>query len=174
MESRIYIADLNAYNSGFLKGDWIELPTEKEEIEEIIKRHTNNGQTDFAIHDYELDFEISEYDDPFKINELVEMLEELDLNKYLIKHLEFAYGIDIKKIDVYDLKQKLDDVYKIDASNDKEFAQNYFYECYGNQIEELPWELSYSIDWDTVFSKLEMTMSITENEEDSIYYYSNN
>lgn len=174
MENRIYIADLNAYNSGFLKGDWIELPTDKEEIEEVIRKHTNNFNTDYAIHDYELPFKIGEYDDPFKINELIELIEELNLNKYLIKHLEFAYGIDIKNIDIYDLKQKLDSVYSIEGSNDKEFAQNYFYECYGKQIEDLPWEISYSIDWDLVFSKLEMTMSITENEEENIYYYSNN
>ena len=29
---QIYIADLEAYNSGYLKGEWIELPTENEEL----------------------------------------------------------------------------------------------------------------------------------------------
>ena len=27
---QIYIADLESYNSGYLKGEWIELPTENE------------------------------------------------------------------------------------------------------------------------------------------------
>ena len=47
-------------------------------------------------------------------------------------------------------------------------------EYYYDQIESLPWELSYSIDYDIVYNKLEMTMSITKDEEKNIYYYSNN
>lgn len=64
---QIYIADLEAYNSGFLKGEWIELPTENEEIEKVILRQSKNGQSDFSIHDYELLFEIWEYIDPIKV-----------------------------------------------------------------------------------------------------------
>jgi hypothetical protein len=32
---QIYIADLDAYNSGYLKGEWIELPTDNENIKEF-------------------------------------------------------------------------------------------------------------------------------------------
>lgn len=46
---QIYIADLEAYNSGSLKGEWIELPTENEKIKEAILRQSKNGQSDFAI-----------------------------------------------------------------------------------------------------------------------------
>ena len=46
---QIYIADLDAYNSGYLKGEWIELPTENKEIEAAILRQSKNGQSDFAI-----------------------------------------------------------------------------------------------------------------------------
>ena len=48
------------------------------------------------------------------------------------------------------------------------------YEFYEELIEDMPWELSYSIDYDTVFNKLQMTMSITKNPDDEIFYYSNN
>ena len=75
---------------------------------------------------------------------------------------------------MYTLQSYLDDVYTIEASNNNEFAENYMYEFYGELIEEMPWELSYSIDYDTVFNKLQMTMSITKNPEKEIYYYSNN
>ena len=34
-----------------------------------------------------------------------------------------------------------------------EFAQNYMYEYYENCIVEMPWELSYSIDYNCVFNK---------------------
>ena len=171
---QIYIADLEAYNSGYLKGEWIQLPTENEELEKVILRQSKNGQSDFAIHDYELPFEIGEYTDPIKVNELCETIEVLDLNKYLIEHLENSYGIEFKKTDMYTLQSYLDDVYTIEASNNNEFAQNYMYEFYEEQLESMPWELSYSIDYDTVFNKLQMTMSITKNPENQIYYYSNN
>ena len=59
---QIYIADLQAYNSGYLKGEWIKLPTEEDDIQDAILRQSQNVQSDFAIHDWELPFEISEYD----------------------------------------------------------------------------------------------------------------
>ena len=33
---QIYIVDLEAYNSGYLKGEWTTLPTENEEIQAAI------------------------------------------------------------------------------------------------------------------------------------------
>ncbi|MGL5331111.1 MAG: hypothetical protein ACRDD7_17745 [Peptostreptococcaceae bacterium] len=72
------------------------------------------------------------------------------------------------------IKKYLEDVYTIEGSNNNEFAQNYMYEFYEELIESMPWELSYSIDYDTVFNKLQMTMSITKDPEKERYYYSNN
>jgi len=171
---QIYIADLSAYNAGYLKGEWIQLPTEEDEITDALLRQSQNGKSDYAIHDWELPFKISEYTDPIKINELCQTIKELDLNEYIIKHLEYTYGIDFKNTDVYTLSNYIDDIYTIEASNDRQFAENYINEYYYDQIESLPWELSYSIDYDIVYNKLEMTMSITKNEEKNIYYYSNN
>ena len=127
-----------------------------------------------AFHDYTLPFEIGEYTDPLKVNEICEAIEELDLNRYLIEHLEYSYGIDFKNTDVHTIKNYLDNVYTLEASNNNEFAQSYMYEFYEELLENMPWELSYSIDYNTVFSKLEMTMSITKNQDEDIYYYSNN
>lgn len=171
---QIYIADLSAYNAGYLKGEWILLPTEEDEINDVILRQSQNGKSDYAIHDWELPFKISEYTNPIKINELCQAIKNLDLNEYMIKHLEYTYGIDFKSTDVYTLSNYIDDIYTIEASNDRQFAENYINEYYYDQIESLPWELSYSIDYDTVYKKLEMTMSITKDEEKNIYYYSNN
>ena len=171
---QIYIADLSAYNAGYLKGEWIQLPTEEDEISDALLRQSQNGKSDYAIHDWELPFKISEYTDPIKINELCQTVKELDLNEYIIKHLEYTYGIDLKNTDVYTLSNYIEDIYTIEANNDIEFAENYMNEYYYDQIESLPWELSYSIDYDIVYNKLEMTMSITKDEEKNIYYYSNN
>ncbi len=234
---QIYIADLSAYNEGYLKGEWIQLPTDEDEINDVLLRQSQNGKSDYAIHDWELPFKISEYTDPLKINEICTIikelnineslinhieyaygidiknndallrqsqngksdyaihdwelpfkiseytdplkineictiLKELDINESLINHIEYAYGIDIKNIDFQTLSNYIDDIYTIEASNDIEFAQNYMYEYYYNQIESLPWELSYSIDYETVYNKLQMTMSITQDQEKNIYYYS--
>ena len=171
---QIYIADLSAYNAGYLKGEWIQLPTEEDEINDALLRQSQNGKSDYAIHDWELPFKISEYTDPIKINELCQTIKELDLNEYIIKHLEYTYGIDFKNTDVYTLSNYIEDIYTIEANSDIEFARNYMNEYYYDQIESLPWEISYSIDYDIVYNKLEMTMSITKDEEKNIYYYSNN
>lgn len=171
---QIYIADLNAYNSGNLKGEWIELPTKNKKIQEVILRQSKNGQSDFAIHDYELPFEIGEYTDPIKVNKLCETIESLELNKYLIEHLEYSQGIDFKNTDIKKLKDYLDNTYTIEAATNYEFAQNYLYEFYEELLHNMPWELFYSIDYDTVFDKLQMTMSITKNPNENIFYYSNN
>ena len=169
---QIYIADLDAYNNGCLKGEWIELPTENKKIQEVILRQSKNGQSDFAIHDYELPFEIGEYTDPIKVNKLCKAIEDLDLNKYLIEHLEYSYGIDIKNTDIHTLKNYLDEVYTLDASDNYEFTKNYLYEFYEELMHNMPWEIFYSIDYNTVFDKLQMTMNITKNPDDSVYYYS--
>ena len=169
---QIYIADLQAYNSGYLKGEWIKLPTEEDDIQDAILRQSQNVQSDFAIHDWELPFEISEYTNPLKINEICTIIKDLDINESLINHIEYAYGIDIKNTDYKTLSNYIDDIYTIEASNDIEFAQNYMYEYYYDQIESLPWEISYSIDYESVYNKLEMTMSITQDQEKNIYYYS--
>ena len=43
MEFRVYIVDLEAYNNGEFKGEWVNLPMDEEELHEVIMRHTNNG-----------------------------------------------------------------------------------------------------------------------------------
>jgi len=188
---QIYIADLEAYNSGYLKGEWIELPTDNENINDAILRQSKNGQSDFAIW-ATCWRSISRLYSTFwnwrvhrpnkskvirrrsRSNEICEAIEELDLNRHLIEHLEYSYGIDFKNTDVHTIKNYLDNVYTLEASNNNEFAQNYMYEFYEELLENMPWELSYSIDYSTVFSKLEMTMSIIKNQDENIYYYSNN
>lgn len=140
-------------------------------VKVILQFEQRVGET---FHDYELPFEIGEYIDPIKVNELCESIEDLNLNRYLIEHIEYSYGIDFKNTDIHILKNYLDNVYTIEASNNNEFAQNYMYEFYNELLESMPWELSYSIDYDTVFNKLQMTMNITKNPENEIYYYSNN
>ena len=96
----IYVADLAAYNSGILHGNWISLADKSsdevsEEIEAILaegtklysEKHTLNGKhEEYAIHDYEGfgPIKVGEYD---SVSDLVDHVERMsdDPDKY------FAY-----------------------------------------------------------------------------------
>lgn len=80
MTFRVYIADLNAYNAGIIKGEWVSLPMDSDELQEVVMRHTNGGQTDYAIHDYESDLElrIGGHKNVFELNDLAERMASLE------------------------------------------------------------------------------------------------
>lgn len=64
---KVYVANLSAYNSGELKGEWFTLPVDMEEVYDAIfdedeLDEQGNPHGDWAIHDY--DFPI-----PFKVKE---------------------------------------------------------------------------------------------------------
>ena len=77
----IYIANLAAYNSGYLVGEWLNLPATDEEIAETLERiGCGENGAEHAIHDYESDFDIhvDEYDNIDELNELAQELADLD------------------------------------------------------------------------------------------------
>lgn len=88
MEARIYITDLAAYNNGALIGEWVDLPTEPEEIEEIVERVLRAGEKaigdpkgsheEIFLTDGEGIIGINEYSNPFEINETVAEVAEID------------------------------------------------------------------------------------------------
>lgn len=80
MEFRVCIIDLEAYNRGEFEAEWISLPADIEDLQEVVMRHTNGGKTDYAIYDYmtDLDVTIDKYSDVFELNELVERLCSLE------------------------------------------------------------------------------------------------
>lgn len=95
--TRIYIANLGKYNEGELMGEWVNLPIEDDELEEVyirikvahrdenggfIPSYTENGiiYEETAIHGFESDvMTIDEYDSIETLNELAYELEALDV-----------------------------------------------------------------------------------------------
>ena len=81
---KIYLSNLGKYNEGDLVGEWVTLPIEKKELEEVKERIGINEQyEEFFISDYESDIdglEIGEYDNIEQLNRLVKTLN--DLNEY--------------------------------------------------------------------------------------------
>ena len=59
----IFITDLAAYNAGYLRGEWLDLPCDCEELENVIEKISLNGEHEIFITDYETEldgFEIGE------------------------------------------------------------------------------------------------------------------
>lgn len=82
MKIHVYVASLNQYSEGKVKGKWITLPTDSDvlakEVEEL---------SEYAIFSYEAPFYIGELDDLDKLNDLMKELTILGLN-FTEKELE--------------------------------------------------------------------------------------
>lgn len=90
---RIYIANLTAYNSGFLQGAWIDATDDIETIEEKIKEMLSysliENAEEYAIHDYENfgEYRVGEYQDLTSIREIACFIEEYpDFGSALINY----------------------------------------------------------------------------------------
>jgi len=89
---RIYITDLEAYNSGHLVGEWFELPMNENLLAESIENVLCAGKIacgneeyheEVFITDYEAKINIGEYDDIYRLNERAEILEEYSEDDFL-------------------------------------------------------------------------------------------
>ena len=94
----LWIGNLGKYNEGELVGEWIELPFDEDEWNELLDRiqicNENTEHCDefgqpyeeWFIADYETDIpglEIGEYSNVEELNELAEMYEQLDNNEQI-------------------------------------------------------------------------------------------
>ncbi|QQG35165.1 MAG: antirestriction protein ArdA [Micavibrio aeruginosavorus] len=81
-EPRIYVADLAAYNAGFLHGVWIDATLDIEEINEqighMLAASPVEDAEEYAIHDYEgFDgYKVSEYEGIQSAHDVAEFLAE--------------------------------------------------------------------------------------------------
>ena len=102
----IYVANLGRCTEGILRGDWISLPTEEEDIQEFLENNIglNEAYEEYAIHDWQCGYmKISEYDNIFKLNEAAEMIESLD--KYDKEKLKA-----IMEYDLYDILEAIENI----------------------------------------------------------------
>jgi antirestriction protein len=99
---KIYVADLEAYNSGRLVGKWFELDdySSAEELMEAITEYmTSLGKEEYAIHDIE-NLPRSLYDEYMgkkdfeKIYEILDKAKEMDLPFEVVAEVAREYSID--------------------------------------------------------------------------------
>lgn len=81
-ETRIYVADLSAYNGGRLHGVWInacdELEDIQDQINEMLKSSPEPDAEEYAIHDYEGfgGYGLGEYETVEAVHEIAEFISE--------------------------------------------------------------------------------------------------
>lgn len=77
----IWVGNLGKYNEGELKGGWLELPKEKEEIDEFLKEVVglNEEYEEYMINDFETDlpYKVSEYESIKMLNLLAKVSENI-------------------------------------------------------------------------------------------------
>jgi hypothetical protein len=67
---RVFVTSLSAYNAGELRGEWLSLPADSEELNGVIARYTNNGSNDYFLSDFESDIiPVNENNDICTLNE---------------------------------------------------------------------------------------------------------
>ena len=126
----LYIANLAAYNAGYLVGEWLSLPASDETLNELFKAiKFENEDTEYAIHDYECfvsGISIDEYASIKKLNEVAEELEGLD--DYDLKKIEAyieAYGGNFAEA-----LEEINNYTFIEGVTLEEYAEELVDECY--------------------------------------------
>ena len=143
---KIFLTNLGKYNEGYLIGEWVNLPIDDEELEEVKKRiGINELYEEWFISDYETDIdglEISEYDNIEELNEVAEALENLDETDLEIVEAMLEKGASIKE--ALDGKDDCMIYYNCDDMSD--VAEQYCEEC--GLLDLIPENLRYYFDFE--------------------------
>ena len=146
---KIFVTNLGKYNEGELIGEWVSLPIDESELEEVLERiGINEEYEEYFITDYETEFDgldIDEYSNIEELNELAAQLEnfdEYDLEKIgaIVEGCGIALQDAIDNIDDYTYYsgKTLEDVaYEIveECYELPEIAQRYFdYEAFARDL----------------------------------------
>ncbi len=146
---KVFITNLGKYNEGELIGEWVSLPVDENELEEVLECiGINEEYEEYFITDFETEIDglnVDEYSNIEELNELAAQLESLD--EYDIEKVGAiieAHGIDLKEaienIDDYTYYSgmSLEDVaYEIveECYELPEIAQRYFdYEAFARDL----------------------------------------
>ena len=142
---QIYLTNLGKYNEGYLIGEWVKLPVDDEELEEVKKRiGINKFYEEWFITDYETDIdglEVNEYSNITKLNEIAEKLE--DMEDYAIDIisacLSEGYSFD-------DAIERIDDCYIwFNCSDMEDVAREYCETC--GLLDAMPEDLQPYFDF---------------------------
>lgn len=123
----VFITNLGKYNEGYLIGEWVDLPTSEEYLNEVFERiGINEEYEEYFITDYESDFgiKIGEYENIRELNEKLEDLDEEDAEK-VGAMLESGWFRDLDEV-----IEELDNYTFYEDITAEEYEENLINDCY--------------------------------------------
>ena len=149
---KVFVTNLGKYTEGYLIGEWLSLPCEVEEIDEIMKKiGINEHYEEYFITDYESDvFKIGEYTNIYELNDTLKEIVEICDNKFYCKNTLVA----LAEAETDDPATMLDylqnyEIYFYDGMDLEDVGREHILSCY-----QIPEELlnyfdfaSYTGDW---------------------------
>ena len=152
IEIKIYVADLAAYNAGYLHGVWIDACSDIDDIWEQVKtmlaESPVENSEEFSIHDYEgfSGYQLSEYEGIEAVHEVACFIEEYpDFAGELLNHFS----------DLDEARSMAEDNYCGCYSSIADYAQE-LTEGTG----EIPQHLEHYIDYESMGRDMEMSGNI--------------
>ncbi len=153
-EIRIYVADLAAYNNGFLHGVWIDATLDMDYIQEQVSQMLKDTPLDeeaeeYAIHDYEGfgAYRLGEYEGLDSAHEVACFLEEFgEVAGDVLSH----FGDDLE-----DARKALEENYNGCYISLADYAEELT-----TDTSEIPKHLEFYIDYDRMGRDMEMSGDI--------------
>ena len=153
-EVRVYVADLAAYNNGFLHGVWVDaaqdLDDMQEQVSEMLKASPcEEVAEEYAIHDYEGfgAYSVSEYEGLESVHEVACFLEEFgEVAGDVLSH----FGDNME-----DARKALEENYNGCYSSLADYAEELT-----TDTSEIPKHLEFYIDYDRMGRDMEMSGDI--------------
>lgn len=145
----LYVADLGAYVSGYLRGVWVSLPLEEDELEELY-----GMAEELAIHDYECDFmKISEYENIRELNELAERMEEFNETELEV-FKAYMDGVSEDVEEAIEAVENQDYMFYNDCDDMSDVAEQYCEET--DLLSSIPESLRYYFDFEAYGRDMEI------------------
>lgn len=164
---RIYVADLAAYNNGFLHGVWIDVTEDLDsiwdQINAMLKASPIEEEAEeYAIHDYEGfgSYQVSEYSGIKELHEVANFIEE---------HGELGSEVLAHFSNMDEARTALEENYSGCYESLSDYAQELT-----EQTSEVPKHLEFYIDYEKMGRDMEMSGDIftieTAHDEVHIFY----
>lgn len=147
---QIYVADLAAYNSGYLHGKWIDATLDiddiQAEVNDMLSMSPVADAEEYAIHDYEgfNGYDLGEYEGLETAHEVACFIEEHpEIGGELLNH--FSGDID-------EAKRAIEESYNGCYPSLEDYAQELT-----EQTTEVPQNLAFYIDYERMARDLELS-----------------
>ena len=147
-EIKIYVADLAAYNNGYLHGVWIDATADIEDMQEQINKMLATspveGAEEYAIHDHEGfgGYGMEEYTGLETVH---------DVANFIHEYPAFGTGLLSHFGNLDDAKQAAEDSYCGSYTSLADYAQELT-----EQSTEIPQSLQYYIDYESMAKDMEL------------------